>query len=245
MSRIFPPVVALMPLRERNKTRVRAELLEAVLQSFLPRDPTALSLEAVASRVGCSRATVYSYFPGGLNEMLCAVYAQISDEVVSEAERLHDAAEAPHERIMCLAHALLSIAQQPQRGPFFAQLEPSLISALQPVLGRASQRFQDLIAAELQGRIWVEPRLVAALLVGSMREASVRVARDPSQREAFTAALSAMVHCLLGDPSPKRERRAVQTADTTGAATAMEAKVTAGSTPTGTARTGRTGKPRP
>lgn len=210
MSTVSFPSTGPLPLRERNKARIRAELLEAVLQSFLPRDPTALSLESVAIRAGCSRATVYTYFPGGLNEMLCAVYAQISDEVIGEAERLHADAQGPHERIMGLAHALLNVAQQPQRGPFFAQLEPSLISALQPVLGRASQRFEDLIASELQDRIDGDPRIVAALLVGAMREASVRIAREPSRRVAFTAALSAAVDRLIGKPQPKPARKAAR-----------------------------------
>lgn len=139
--------------------------------------------------------------------MLSAVYAQISDEVICEAEQLHDGAQDAHARIMGLAHALLNIAQQPKRGPFFAQLDPSLIPALQPALGRASQRFESLIAVELQGRIDAEPRVVAALLVGAMREASVRVAREPSRREAYTAALSATIVRLLGKAPPRRTGR--------------------------------------
>jgi AcrR family transcriptional regulator len=201
----MPPVAAPLPLRERNKVRVRADLLDAVLRSFMPGEPAALSLEAVAQRAGCSRATVYSYFPGGLNDMLCAVYAQISDEVIHEAEQLHAGAQGPHARIIGLAHALLSIAQQPQRGPFFAQLEPSLIPALQPVLGRASQRFEELVAADLQGRIDAAPRVVAALLVGAMREASVRVARDPAQRDVFIAGLAVLLDRLLGKAPPARK----------------------------------------
>ena len=61
-------------LRERNKIRMRAELLDVVLDLFVAEIPAALNIENIARQAGCSKATVYVYFPGGLNEMLCAIY---------------------------------------------------------------------------------------------------------------------------------------------------------------------------
>ena len=74
-------------LRERNKIRMRAELLDVVLDLFVSDVPAALNIENIAHQAGCSKATVYVYFPGGLDEMLCAIYDDISQEVTAEGMR--------------------------------------------------------------------------------------------------------------------------------------------------------------
>ena len=186
-----------LSLRERNKIRLRAELLEAVLDLFLDEDPNSLNVEAIARNAGCSKATVYAYFPNGLNEMLCAIYEEISDEVNVEAMRLHDMATSTHGRIMGLAQALLQTSTRPRRGKFYAQLNPALVPALQPVLGRASRQYCEVIALDLASETGADTKASATLLIGALREASVRVARNPELKDELIAAFSALVKGLI------------------------------------------------
>ncbi len=178
-------------LRERNKIRMRAELLDVVLDLFVAEIPAALNIENIARQAGCSKATVYVYFPGGLNEMLCAIYEEISDEVTAEGVLLRDAAPTPRGRIIGLAGALLNMAARPRRGKFFAQLNPTLSPALQPVLGRSSLRYSDMLAEDLGSQA------MAVLLVGAFREASVRVAREPDSKKGLLNAISHLVDSLM------------------------------------------------
>lgn len=195
-----------LSLRERNKIRFRAELLEAVLDLFLDDDPNSLNIEAIARRTGCSKATVYVYFPNGLNEMLCAIYEEISDEVNAEAKRLHDKATSTHGRIMAMAQALLDVSIEPRRGKFYAQLNPSLSPALQPVLGRASHRYGEIIASDLAHEIGEYTRAHATLLVGALREASVKVARSPERKDELIAAFSVLVKGLISSLRQEKMR---------------------------------------
>jgi len=182
-----------LSLRERNKIRMRAELLDVVLDLFVADIPAALNIENIARQAGCSKATVYVYFPGGLNEMLCAIYEEISGEVTAEGMLLRDAATTPQERIMGLAGALLNMAARPRRGKFFAQLNPTLSPALQPVLGRSSQRYSDMLAEDL------DSQSMAVLLVGAFREASIRVAKEPGRKERLLNAIAQLVEGLIAD----------------------------------------------
>lgn len=186
-----------LSLRERNKIRLRGELLEAVLDLFLAEDPAALNVEAVARMAGCSKPTVYVYFPAGLNEMLCALYLEISDEVIRDAIQRHDGATTTKDRIMALAGALLDVSGRPRRGKFFAQLNPALSPALQPVLGRSSGQFAEIIAQDLSDEIQGDTHPLAVLLVGALREASVRIATTPALRDELTIGFATLVENLL------------------------------------------------
>lgn len=194
-----------LSLRERNKIRLRAELLDAVLELFLDDDPAALNVEAVARHVGCAKATVYVYFPGGMNEMLCAIYDEISQEVTTEAIREREAAKTTHGRIMALARVLLHMAARPRRGKFFAQLNPVLSPALQPVLGKSSGLYGQMIAEDLAREHNGETDALSVLIVGALREASVRIAQTPEGIVEFLAGVSTLVQGLIEAGQPHKD----------------------------------------
>ena len=112
-------------------------------------------------------------------------------EVTAEGVLLRDAAPTPRGRIIGLAGALLNMAARPRRGKFFAQLNPTLSPALQPVLGRSSLRYSDMLAEDLGSQA------MAVLLVGAFREASVRVAREPDSKKGLLNAISHLVDSLM------------------------------------------------
>lgn len=68
---------------------MRQDLLDTVRDLFLDDDTNALSVEAVARAAGCSKATVYVYFPGDLNELPQAVYDDIFRDVAERAGEDH------------------------------------------------------------------------------------------------------------------------------------------------------------
>ena len=191
-------------LRDRNKLRLRGELLEAVLDLFADENPNALNVEAVAQKAGCSKATVYVYFPGGLNEMLCAIYADISDEVYAEAMQLHGEASNVLERLKGLAKPVLDMSARPRRGKFFAHLDPQLSPALQPVMGRTSGRMEATMARDLADVVGPDAAIMAVFLVGALREASVRIAKDPACKNDMRDGFTKLVQTLIASQKVTR-----------------------------------------
>lgn len=193
-------------LRERNKIRLRAELLDTVLDLFLNDDPNALNIEAVARNAGCSKATVYVYFPGGLNDMLCAIYIEIADEIRRAADRLRDPDAPVADQVIALARALFDMSARPRRGRFFALLNPAITPALQPVLGRSSGWFETTLTTLLTGRVAGDAGALATLLVGALREANVKIAKDPIRKEVLMAGFATLVRgVLVAAPTPPSE----------------------------------------
>lgn len=192
-----------LSVRERNKIRLRDELLEAVLDLYAEAGIVGCTVENIAHYAGCAKATVYTYFPGGRDEMLCSLYERLSLEVSAEGARLRDQAGTVHGRIMGLAEALLEKAARPRAGKFFAQLNPALSPVLRPVLGRSSQFYVKLLTEDLSSqalstkRDATEIKTLAILLVGALREASVKVAENPRRKTELLAGIAVLAESLL------------------------------------------------
>ncbi|MEY9771611.1 AcrR family transcriptional regulator [Sinorhizobium fredii] len=139
-----------MSLREKNRLRSRQELLDSVLTLFDEGDLAACSVEAVAKLVGASKTTVYSYFPGGIDEMLRDVYRLISQRVIALGTQLRDAETETGARILAPARALFSICAEPKVGRFYMLLTPCAQSA-PPTCGRGRLR-------HVQGNVRGRPR---------------------------------------------------------------------------------------
>lgn len=66
--------MTVLPLRERNKQRIRERILGAAAELFQEQGYSQTTLEAIADRAEVSRTTLFNYFPG--KEVLFVVFAQ-------------------------------------------------------------------------------------------------------------------------------------------------------------------------
>lgn len=184
-----------MSLREKNRLRSRQELLDSVLTLFDEGDLAACSVEAVAKLVGASKTTVYSYFPGGIDEMLRDVYRLISQRVIALGTQLRDAETETGARILAPARALFSICAEPKVGRFYMLLTPALSPLLQPVVGVASGTFKEMFADDLaaSGHDRQSASLYAVVINGAIRECAVSVAKCPEQRPDLEKTLAKVI----------------------------------------------------
>lgn len=67
------------PLRERSREILRAELAEAALDYFVPREFDAVTVDEVAHAIGISRASFFRYFGSKEDAVVAAVYAGHTD----------------------------------------------------------------------------------------------------------------------------------------------------------------------
>lgn len=202
---LTPPKLS---VRMRNKIRLRNDLLETVLDLFNESGFSACTVDNIARHTGCAKATVYVYFPGGRDEIFCTLYDQISDELSSLAERSWASAETSHGRIMAITDTLLTLSTRPRRGKFYAQLNPLLIPVLQPVVGKASQLYVDMLSEELSKVTDSNMSALTTLLVGALREASLKVAKNPKKKAELLDGISILVESLFKSFSagPSKDR---------------------------------------
>ncbi|WP_247282764.1 MULTISPECIES: TetR/AcrR family transcriptional regulator [unclassified Bradyrhizobium] len=186
-------------LRDRNRLRTRQELLDTALDLFEAGGLATCSVDAVAKKAGASKTTAYTYFPGGIDEMLRDQYHIISDRVRVRGEQMRNTAITAEDRIIALMAALLDVCAEPKVGRFYMMLTPALSPLLEPVVGETSGRFRKMIADDLHGKLphGVSPLVCATLIVGAGREAAIAVAREPGQREGLLTALRMMVRAML------------------------------------------------
>ena len=186
-------------LRDRNRLRTRQELLDTALDLFQAGGLAACSVDAVAKQAGTSKTTAYTYFPGGIDEMLRDQYRIIGERVRLRGVQLRNAGTTAEDRIVALATALLDICAEPRVGRFYMMLTPALSPLLEPVVGETSAQFRKMIVDELQRKLPsdVPPSAAATLIVGAVREAATTVARDPGQRDSLLTALRMTIRAML------------------------------------------------
>lgn len=193
-------------VRERNKQRTRRDIRDAALGIFDDAGFSACSVEGVARRVGCSKATIYTYFPGGLNDIFQEIYVELSDEMILDGGQRRAGLQEPVERIMALAEVLLDISTRPRAGRFFALSNPSLNPVLLPVLGGGSKQYESLIAQDLEDAPPAHEgarsciATLATLIVGAFREAAIKVAEDPSRRDEMRAGMRVLIESVAKGP---------------------------------------------
>jgi AcrR family transcriptional regulator len=186
-------------LRDRNRLRTRQELLDTALDLFQAGGLAACSVDAVARQAGTSKTTAYTYFPGGIDEMLRDQYRIIGERVRLRGVQLRNAGTTAEDRIVALATALLDICAEPRVGRFYMMLTPALSPLLEPVVGETSAQFRKMIVDELQRKLPsdVQPLAAATLIMGAVSEAATAVARDPGQRESLLTALRMTIRAML------------------------------------------------
>ncbi|WP_164987719.1 TetR/AcrR family transcriptional regulator [Bradyrhizobium betae] len=186
-------------LRDRNRLRTRQELLDTALDLFEVGGLATCSVDAVAKKAGTSKTTAYTYFPGGIDEMLRDQYRIIGERVRMRGEQMRNVATTAEDRIVALTAALLEVCAEPRVGRFYMMLTPALSPLLEPVVGETSGHFRKLIADDLHRKLpqGLSPLTCATLILGAGREAAIAVAREPSQREDLLSALRMMVRAML------------------------------------------------
>jgi len=181
----------------RNKIRLQNDLLEATLDLFCESGFSACTVDNVAQYAGCAKATVYSYFPGGRDEMLCTLYERISDELSSQAKKMWETAKTSQDRIIAISDSLLTLSTRSRIGKFYAQLNPLLIPVLEPVAGKGSKLYTDMLSRELSQVSNSHADVLATLLVGSLREAAVKVAENPGRKKEMLNGITTIVESLF------------------------------------------------
>jgi AcrR family transcriptional regulator len=187
-----------LSLREKNRLRSRQELLDAVLDLFDQGGLAACSVEAVAKLVGASKTTVYSYFPGGIDEMLRDIYRLISQRVIALGTQMRDDESEPGARILAPARALFSLCTEPKVGRFYMMLSPALSPLLQPVVGVASGAFKEMFAEDLVALGYNREcaEIHAVVINGAIRECAVSIAEHPAKLPNLLAALTNVVMAI-------------------------------------------------
>ena len=83
-----------LSLRERNKLRARADILDAAAELLSEAGYAGTTLEELSRRAGLSRGTLYAYFPEGRDQIVREVYLRISGEVYDRGSALRAEATA-------------------------------------------------------------------------------------------------------------------------------------------------------
>jgi AcrR family transcriptional regulator len=186
-------------LRDRNRLRTRQEILDTALDLFETGGFAACSVDAIAKHAGTSKTTAYTYFPGGVDEILREQYLIIGERVRLRGEQLRNAHSNAEDRITALLEALIDICAEPKVGRFYMMLTPALSPLLESVVGETSSHFRKMISSDLHRKLPAEISVqsCATLIVGAGREAAIAVARDPAQRESLSAAMRMTIRAIL------------------------------------------------
>lgn len=192
-----------LSLRERNKLRARADILDAAADLLSEAGYAGTTLEELSRRAGLSRRTVYAYFPEGRDQIVREVYLRIGAEVYDRGSTLREEARGLVDRITALARALVEATSTPA-GRFYGVMGPDIVPVLTGVLGMTSRSVEeliksDLLAAQAAGQLpeGVAIDAMAAALTGAIRACGARAATSPGTAEQQIATITLLTQGLL------------------------------------------------
>jgi len=190
-----------LPLRERNRLRTRADILDAAAEALGEGGYAATTLEELSRRAGLARGTLYAHFPGGREEIVRAVYLRVAEEVDERGRALRALEHGAPDRIAALARALTERTATPS-GRFYGNTAADVVPLLDGVTGGTSAAFEDLIRADLAaerdaGRLAAGADLDALTIAfsGALRASAARSAVAP---EVVDAQVDAIRHLARG-----------------------------------------------
>jgi AcrR family transcriptional regulator len=184
-------------------------LLQEGLALFDERGYAQATIEDLAARCGCSKGTVYAHFPGGKDELVQEIYANIGEEFDREfAAHLKTLGGDIFACVDAAAEVLANISAEPAKGRFFMLTAPSLPAVLGDKLGRTGRGIiREFVTrinrAQRAGQIdkSVDATHVAELIRGMLRELGVYVASGDASGEDLREALAAILRgALAGHP---------------------------------------------
>ncbi|MEU5691732.1 helix-turn-helix domain-containing protein [Actinosynnema sp. NPDC020468] len=191
------PRITADTLAQHRENRLRA-LLDAGREIVAEEGADALTLAALARRVGLSRPSLYEYFRSR-EELVAAI---VGDELPQWARKLADAvhaAEGVPAKVEAFLRTELAIIADGSHGAVVALSAHALPeSAREQIRAEHEKLLAPLAAVLIEARV-PQPGLRALLIHGSV-EAAARTLRpgDPAQYEAVVAALLDQVLHGLG-----------------------------------------------
>ncbi len=186
-------------LRQRRRDRTRQEIAVAVLDVIAVGGDSAATIDRVVAASGVARGTVYAHFPGGRDELLRAAYAELGARVVERTRAAVDDAGSWTERIAAHAAPLFALAADTHLGHFYNVSGPAIVHG-GPERGIGSGASAGMISETLEAAreagavpADTDAHVVAALLVGALREAAIGVASGALDPDRAAAAFAALV----------------------------------------------------
>jgi AcrR family transcriptional regulator len=177
-----------LSLRERQQKRTRRDLTEAAIRVISSEGWDKSTLDMIALEAGSSRGTLYSYFPGGRDEVIREAYTLVSRDLVTSAEKAASRHTDWRRRILCYAEAMLTVSEDPHVGRFYNIYGPQLITGGET--GQGSQAFNAAFIRELEQAKQMSERFAdvdvtsaALLLVGALREAGIDATNHPGNAQ--------------------------------------------------------------
>jgi AcrR family transcriptional regulator len=154
--------------RERQREATRAEIRQTARQLLVETGPEAMSVSAIARRMGMSGPAVYRYYAGH-DDLVGAVIAELFAELTEVLETARDAcgADAPGDRLLAMARALRAWAtgHAVEFRLLFAAPVPEGNRRPDSERQRAGEQFDRVFLAEVEA-VWAERPFPAADLDG-------------------------------------------------------------------------------
>ena len=193
-----------LTLRERNKLRVKEDLVDAVINELARSETGLCVLDDVLRRAGLSKGTFYNHFPGGRDQLLLLAYEQLGREFRALSERLRNERERSQQKVMAFADAYFSICEMPLNGKLYSVSEPALLPILAPAIGQTSGWVKEAIKGDLMSTSnfqgsggQVRAEACATLIVGAIREAGRKVHATPILRPALSEELLGIIEGIM------------------------------------------------
>lgn len=190
-----------LSLRERQQRQTAQDLIRAALETIAERGLEETTVQRITARAGTSRATLYAHFPHGRNEVYIQAYNTLGQRLIDRAERLAAEQSQWVERLCAYAQAMVELAAQRQLGLFYNVSGPRLTGM--KYQGSGSQRTvvaftKELDNAKQHGELaeHLDVEAISTLLVGSIREAGIDTAREPSHATRSVNAFRQLLETL-------------------------------------------------
>ena len=201
-------------LRERQRQARDEAILEAAFALIVEQGYDALTMEAVAAKVGISRQTLYHHFASKDDLTLRAILTLMEQGV--QAIEAVDPSLPPVERLRRVVYGMLESRFQPSMAAFVKVRHSLMPLKAHPDYRRAFERRADALAqvvaaAQAAGELRADlpSRLIVQMLLGLISSASHE---DQALTEQAAPALvtEAIVEVFFSGSSPGDERTCVQ-----------------------------------
>ncbi|GAA2147649.1 TetR/AcrR family transcriptional regulator [Glycomyces algeriensis] len=144
--------------RQRQREATQAEIRQTARQLLVESGPEAMSVSAIARRMGLSGPAIYRYY-GSHEALIGAVIADLFKEVTEAIERARDAAEpdSPGERLLAMSRGLRTWAtsQTVEFRLLFAAPIPEANRRADSERQQAGEEFDQVFLREIE-RLWAE-----------------------------------------------------------------------------------------
>jgi len=179
------------PLSAKAYAEVRARILKAARQIFETKGIDALSMRALASRVGLSAAALYRYFPGK-GDVLAALWQEGVRALEARLDQISSAEPDAMRALAALAHTYAD----------FARGDPDLYRLLFSINVETDDRMRDSDDTDFRTYRIVRERMAQAVAEGRVAPADPDLATQILW-SAIHGALSLHLTCInfpLCDP---------------------------------------------